>query len=66
MPGMNGVETFNKLKEQDGFDTPVVVLTADVVDNAKEKFMKEGFVDYISKPIDKEYLKKVIEKLFDK
>lgn len=63
MPGMDGIATFNKLKEQDGFDTPVVVLTADVVDNAKEKFMKEGFIDYISKPIDQKYLKEVIDKL---
>ena len=63
MPGMDGVETFNKLREKDGFDTPVVVLTADVVDNAKEKFMKDGFVDYISKPIDQKYLKEVIEKI---
>ena len=63
MPGMNGVEAFNKLREIEGFDTPVVVLTADVVDNAKEKFMKDGFKDYISKPIDQKYLKEVIEKL---
>lgn len=33
-------------------DTPVIMLTANVFPGAYEQYAKEGFVDYISKPID--------------
>ena len=66
MPKMSGVETFKKLKEDKGFNTPVIILTANAVSGMKEKYLNEGFNDYLAKPIDKleldrvlgEYLKK--------
>jgi len=66
MPKMSGVETFKKLKEDKDFDTPVIILTANAVSGMKEKYLSEGFNDYLAKPIDKleldrvlgEYLKK--------
>ena len=66
MPKMSGVETFKKLKEDKDFDTPVIILTANAVSGMKEKYLNEGFNDYLAKPIDKleldrvlgEYLKK--------
>ena len=60
MPKMDGVETFHKLKEMEGFKTPVVTLTADDNIGSKEKYLKEGFTDYLSKPINIENLKKII------
>ncbi|MCR5483817.1 MAG: response regulator, partial [Bacilli bacterium] len=67
MPNLNGVETFHELQKVEGFNIPVVVaLTADAVEGAKEKYLKEGFAEYISKPIVRERLDKVIHKVLDK
>ena len=62
MPGMNGIEVMNKLKEDKNFKTPVVVLTADAVKGQKEKYISEGFDDYMSKPIDKKELSRILKK----
>ena len=62
MPGLDGTETMNKLKEIKDFNTPVVVLTADAMEGQKEKYLNNGFDDYISKPIDKSELSRVLKK----
>ena len=62
MPSMDGTTTLTKLKEIKNFNTPVVVLTADAIKGRKEIYLKEGFDDYISKPIDKKELNRVLEK----
>lgn len=56
MPELDGVKTLKKLKDISGFATPVMAVTADVVVGAKEKYLEEGFVDYIGKPFKKEEL----------
>ncbi len=66
MPEMDGIETFHKLKEIQNFNTPVVALTADAIEGARERFLKEGFDDYISKPIDKALLEQVVLKFLNK
>ena len=60
MPDMNGTETFNRLKQLHNFNIPVVSLTANALDGMKEKYLKAGFNDYLSKPIDKKELDRVI------
>ena len=63
MPGMNGTETLNHLKEDEdnaNLNTPVIVLTANAIYGAREAFLKEGFDDYLSKPIDSEKLEETI------
>ena len=62
MPGLDGTTTMNKLKELDNFNTPIVVLTADAMEGQKEKYLASGFNDYISKPIDKVELSRVLKK----
>ena len=62
MPGVNGVETLHALKEIDGFDTPVVVLTADAIKGKKEEYLSLGFNDYLSKPINTEELSNTLKK----
>ncbi len=54
MPKKNGKETLNELKKIKGFDIPVIVLTANVLEGMKEKYIEEGFDDYLAKPINKE------------
>lgn len=65
MPVMNGEEALKKLKEIEGFNTPVIALTADAVAGSKEKYIKEGFADYLSKPFNKDNLKEKLDKIFN-
>lgn len=62
MPKMNGVETLKRLKEIDGFDIPVIALTADAIEGTNEKYLNAGFDDYLSKPIDRYALDRVLHK----
>ena len=61
MPVMNGVEALKEIKKL-GVETPVIALTADSIDGQEDKYLKEGFDGYLSKPIDKNELKKVLNK----
>lgn len=65
MPEMDGVQTLHALREMDGADNksadaPVIVLTANVVSGARERFLGEGFSDYLSKPVDAVKIEKMI------
>lgn len=62
MPEMSGVETLQELRKIEGFATPVVVLTADAVIGVREKYLNDGFDDYLSKPIDVEELNELLKK----
>lgn len=62
MPKMSGVETFEKLKEMPGFDMSVVALTANAISGMKEKYLDLGFNDYLSKPISRSELDRVMIK----
>ena len=62
MPKLSGVETFKKLKENSNFSIPTVILTANAIEGMKDKYLKEGFDDYLSKPIVKEELNRVLNK----
>ena len=60
MPEMSGTETLKELKKIDNFNIPVVVLTANAIVGMKEKYISNGFNDYLSKPIKKEELEKIL------
>ena len=65
MPEMDGVETFRRMKEMEKNqckDTPIIMLTANAVVGAKEEYLREGFHDFLSKPIEPEKLEKMIQK----
>jgi signal transduction histidine kinase len=64
MPNMNGSTTLKELKKREGFNTPVIALTADAVAGAKEKYIEEGFVDYIAKPFSRDQIKEKLDKVF--
>ena len=63
MPKMNGEECIRELKKISSFNTPVIALTADAVSGVKEKYIKMGFIDYISKPFTKEQIKDKINNI---
>ncbi len=66
MPEMSGETALIKLKEMPGFNTPVIALTADAITGAKEKYIEEGFADYIAKPFKKEEIKEKLDNIFNK
>ena len=66
MPGMSGVETLHKLKENPNFNISVVALTANAISGMKEKYLSEGFNDYLAKPIDKNELNNIVVKWLNK
>ena len=54
MPKMSGVETLHKLKQLPNFSTPVVALTANAITGMREKYLADGFNDYLAKPNEKD------------
>ncbi len=64
MPEMDGIETFERMKklEHKNKNTPVIILTANAVVGAKEMYLENGFVDYLSKPILRDELIEMIIK----
>jgi CheY-like chemotaxis protein len=64
MPNMSGETAIKQLKEITTFNTPVIALTADALAGAKEKYISEGFIDYISKPFSKEQIKEKLDSVF--
>ena len=64
MPNMSGETALLKLKENSNFKTPVIALTADAVAGAKEKYISEGFIDYIDKPFNRDQIKDKLDKIF--
>ena len=62
MPEMSGETCLRELKKNPSFNTPVIALTADAVAGAEQKYINEGFVDYLAKPFKKEDIVKKIKK----
>ena len=66
MPVQDGVTTLHQLKENKNFKIPVVMLTADAIKGKKEEYLNEGFNDYLSKPIERAELDRVLKKYLKK
>ena len=65
MPEPDGIETLHMLRrEKDGFNaqTEVIALTANAVSGSRENYLKEGFTDYLSKPINVEALEQILDR----
>ncbi|MGM9875403.1 MAG: response regulator [Bacilli bacterium] len=63
MPDINGIDTLRKLKSNKTFNTKVIALTADALSTSKNKYLKEGFTDYLAKPFKKEELEEKLKEL---
>ena len=67
MPKLSGVETLHKIKEQiPDFNIPTVALTANALTGMREKYLADGFNDYLAKPISKDELNRVIHEYLNK
>ncbi len=63
MPVMNGEEALKKLQEIDGFNTPVIALTADAISGSEEKYKSLGFIAYVAKPFSKDTIKMKLDNI---
>ena len=68
MPVMSGVEATKEIlkyeKSNNIKHTPIVALTANVIESDKEKYLAAGMDRYLKKPIDVEELVVIIEEYF--
>jgi len=65
MPVMNGLEATQKIRELDRVDAPavpIVAMTADAFKEAMEKAVSAGMTDYITKPLEPEKIREILEK----
>ena len=65
MPLMDGVEALHSIRKDmksPNNDIPVICLTADAVIGAKERYLSQGFTDYLTKPIDSSALERMLKK----
>jgi len=64
MPDINGLDVFKTMKETDhpNQNTPVVMLTANVVDDAQSHYMEMGFDGFLSKPLKVDDLYSMLNK----
>lgn len=66
MPVMNGLQTLNKIREKAHLkDLKVAFLTARKDEQTVVQGFKLGISDYITKPIDKDVVRKRIKKILD-
>lgn len=65
MPEPDGIETLHLLREDEknpNVQTKVIALTANAIAGVREEYVKEGFADYLSKPVEAEKLEKMLQK----
>ena len=63
MPEMDGIQTLHAMKilaESKNKSTPCICLTANAISGVKHMYLKEGFTDYLSKPVNPEKLEAMI------
>ena len=66
MPEMDGVETLQRIRQKQGNyfkKIPIVAVTANAVGGMREVFLKEGFQDFIAKPIEISVLERVLRRV---
>ena len=65
MPEMDGIETMVRIRGMESNpnrNTPCIVLTANAISGAKEKYMEAGFDEYMTKPVDMDLLEENLER----
>ena len=69
MPEMDGVETLNRVRQQENGlcrEVPVIALTANVTAGAEQIYQNKGFQNYLAKPISSSLLEAVLLKYLPK
>ena len=63
MSGIELLHLMNESEDNKNVGVPVIALTANVVSGARDMYLKEGFTDYMSKPVDGARLEDMIVRL---
>lgn len=63
MPEMDGIEATKSIRKAGFKDIPIVALTSHALKGDREKCLKAGMNDYITKPIKREFVFDVLNKL---
>ncbi len=64
MPGMDGVEAMKRIRSEQAKAkkiVPIIAFTANAVSSAREMFRQEGFDGFVSKPVDRVELERVMK-----
>ena len=65
--GIDGIDAMHQIKKLPGYaGVPIVAVTAFAMSTDKERFLSEGFDDYLAKPFTKDILISLVEKTFVK
>lgn len=59
MPGKNGIETTKDIRER-GIETPIIALTGDTEEETRKEFILAGSNDILSKPVEYEKMKNLL------
>jgi CheY-like chemotaxis protein len=65
MPDMDGIEATAAIRAMEGTrfkEVPIIALTANAVSGMREVFLRHGFSDYLSKPVEISRLNEIMEK----
>ena len=63
MPGLDGIETLRIIRQRNLCENvPIIMLTANAIIGDKERYLEEGFDDFLSKPIIPELLTEMLLK----
>lgn len=65
MPGMDGIETFHHIRKKPDLyykEIPIIALTANAIAGAREMFIKEGFNDFVAKPVESSVLQRTLKR----
>ncbi len=63
MPNLNGIQTTQKIKQMPAYQkhqTPIVAVTANAMKEDKKRFLDAGLDDYITKPIERDELHRIL------
>lgn len=63
MPVMDGITAVQRLRERFNNLPPIVGLSANAFEGDREKYIKQGMDEYLTKPVNSDDLKNIIEKL---
>ena len=64
MPGMDGIETLERARAMEDSKckgVPIIALTANAISGVREMFLKKGFTNYLSKPVDSKALERMLQ-----
>ena len=64
MPGMNGEEALKAIRALDDPDranVPVIAVTANAIRGMRDEYLRKGFTDYLSKPVETTKIEQILK-----